>query len=220
MKTTSRITSIALFVAVLAGGCQKEPEANITADKTTVETGESVKFTNTTVNGESYEWDFGDGTSSSEKSPTKIFAQAGTFNVKMTSYSKNQKKTDQATISITVENINKKFLGNYSVTENCVSDECGTYSDTYSMTIEAGSSGTTVKINNFGGGFNNINGTVSGNILTIPEHIGVTAAGTTWDINSGLFTLSGNNLSITYHVDDILYAYDCGEVYVTGNASK
>lgn len=45
--------------------------------------GENLQFTNTTSNANTYLWDFGDFSTSTEVSPNHIYAQAGTFNVTM-----------------------------------------------------------------------------------------------------------------------------------------
>jgi len=99
--------SLALFVGLFLLGmtaCQKEPTASFTASKTTVEVGEVVMFTNTSKEGDSYEWSFGDGNTSTTASPTHTYNTAGTFIVTLKAKSKNGKKTDEATTTITVEN--------------------------------------------------------------------------------------------------------------------
>lgn len=45
-----------------------------------------VQFANHTVNAESYSWDFGDGTSSTEVNPFHTYEHPGTFNVCLTAY--------------------------------------------------------------------------------------------------------------------------------------
>lgn len=42
-----------------------------------------VSFTNNTQNGNSYEWDFGDGTFSNESNPVHIYANKGVYIVKL-----------------------------------------------------------------------------------------------------------------------------------------
>lgn len=47
----------------------------------------TVTFTNTSINATSYEWDFGDGTSSTVKSPVHTYTQNGTYVVSLTARS-------------------------------------------------------------------------------------------------------------------------------------
>lgn len=82
--------------------CQKEPTAGFSADKTAVLTDEVIQFTNTSTDGDSYLWDFGDGETSIDLSPTHSYSTPGTFTVELTAFSKNGKKTSSATLSITV----------------------------------------------------------------------------------------------------------------------
>jgi PKD repeat protein len=104
------ILSIAAFTA---SGCKKKAEAIISADKTQVLVNETVQFTNTTENAETYEWDFGDDQSSTEASPSHSWSTAGTYNVTMTACPKQGHgpqqhfggdKCDEASITITVTN--------------------------------------------------------------------------------------------------------------------
>jgi PKD domain-containing protein len=45
---------------------------------------DTIQFTNQSTNADSYQWDFSDGTSSSETNPSHIFQNPGTYNVKLT----------------------------------------------------------------------------------------------------------------------------------------
>lgn len=97
------ISAFCITLSVLGiWGCTKQPTASIAASKTSVSSGESISFTNTSKDGESYKWNFGDGTNSTEASPTKSYASPGNYQVEMTVYSKKEKKSDKATISISV----------------------------------------------------------------------------------------------------------------------
>lgn len=51
--------------------------------------GLTVTLTNTSVNGVTYLWDFGDGNTSTEESPTYTYATAGIYNVKLTATNPN-----------------------------------------------------------------------------------------------------------------------------------
>lgn len=59
-----------------------------------------VTFTNTSKNADSYKWDFGDGNTSTETSPTKEFTKAGTLKVKLTATGKNNSAEYTADITI------------------------------------------------------------------------------------------------------------------------
>jgi chitodextrinase len=112
MKTI-RIFAITLLgcVAISTTSCKKQVEANISADKTEVIVNETVKFTNTSMNADTYEWDFGDGQTSTEQSPSHSWNSPGIYTVKMTGCPKQShgpqqhiggSKCDDASISIKV----------------------------------------------------------------------------------------------------------------------
>ncbi|MEM7298047.1 MAG: PKD domain-containing protein, partial [Bacteroidota bacterium] len=58
------------------------PTANFTA--TSVCQTESTQFTNTSIDGASYFWDFGDGFTSTNENPSHLFLAAGDYNVSLT----------------------------------------------------------------------------------------------------------------------------------------
>lgn len=90
-----------LLILIFAA-CDKAPEASFTVSTRTAKVGEAVAFTNTSVNGASYRWDFGDGEISSAESPVHTFKQAGTYNVTFEVTSKKGKKNDMAGAEIVV----------------------------------------------------------------------------------------------------------------------
>ena len=60
------------------------PTASFSASPTTVCLGESISFTDTSAgNPTSWNWDFGDGNSSTAQNPTHVYATAGTYDVKL-----------------------------------------------------------------------------------------------------------------------------------------
>jgi len=63
-----------------------QPLAVFTADKTVGCPNLSVKFTNKSIGAVSYEWDFGDGTTSNLVEPTHIYRTSGNFTVKLTAF--------------------------------------------------------------------------------------------------------------------------------------
>ena len=61
--------------------------ADFSADKTQVEVGESIRFTNGTTGGKfpyTYAWEFGDSQSSSQQHPSHSYTTAGTYTVRLT----------------------------------------------------------------------------------------------------------------------------------------
>jgi Zn-dependent metalloprotease len=74
----------------------------------------NVKFTNTTANGSTYTWDFGDGTATStDKDPVHTYTKAGTYTVKLTAMgctgtsSDDELKTSYITINPPADPVTK-----------------------------------------------------------------------------------------------------------------
>ncbi len=82
--------------------CQKQPKASFDVAGSNFKTGESVNFTNTTEDAASYEWDFGDGAKSTDKSPSHSYATQGSYLVTLTAFSKNEKKKSSASNSVSI----------------------------------------------------------------------------------------------------------------------
>ncbi len=61
------------------------PQADFSADKTEVAVGETVQFTDTSTGGPtSWQWDFGDGATSTEQNPSHTYANPGVYTVTLT----------------------------------------------------------------------------------------------------------------------------------------
>lgn len=74
-----------LALISLISSCNKAPETDFTYEPTdNPEAGMPISFTNTTENGSSFDWTFGDGGFSSVENPVHIFESAGEYNVKLT----------------------------------------------------------------------------------------------------------------------------------------
>lgn len=115
-----------LLIAIVAimTSCQKEPSASFTSSKTLLKVGESVTFTNTTQDGDSYDWSFGDGQTSTASSPSHTYNAIGTYTVSMTAYSKNGKKKDVATATLTVIQTTDLALTVYIDGSSTTVDDC------------------------------------------------------------------------------------------------
>lgn len=70
-------------------GCSVKPEAYFMVERDEIIVGEQIKFYNFSQNAESFNWDFGDGTSSEEYDPNHTFTETGSFIVTLTAISSN-----------------------------------------------------------------------------------------------------------------------------------
>lgn len=75
-----------------------KPKAGFEFEKTSPNT---VKFTNTSTNATTYNWDFGDGTTSTELSPTHTYSADGAYTVKLTAID-GMGQMDSKTADITI----------------------------------------------------------------------------------------------------------------------
>lgn len=81
-KISKAILMGALLVLGACGG-DDEPEPQPTATFTYVAEGREVTFTNTSTNATTFEWDFGDGTTSTERNPVHTYDSYGTYTVRL-----------------------------------------------------------------------------------------------------------------------------------------
>ena len=103
MKNLNLFSVLFVFaIIVLSTSCQKKPDACFTASKTSALVNEAISFTNCSVDAESYEWTFGDAGTSTEASPSHTYTAAGSYTVTLKALSKNGKKTNEATESMTI----------------------------------------------------------------------------------------------------------------------
>lgn len=82
MKNLMKLLSLAVLTALMAG-CATLPTTDFSFSPTDVIQYDEVTFTNMSLDADSYAWDFGDGSTSTEMSPTHVFKTAGTFTVKL-----------------------------------------------------------------------------------------------------------------------------------------
>lgn len=102
----NKILGIIALAAILTQGCQKQPTACFTASDENLilqnNTSATVDFSNCSTEAHSYEWDFGDGSKSTLPAPSKTYQAGGTYTVTMKAISKNGKKSDEMSKTITV----------------------------------------------------------------------------------------------------------------------
>jgi len=78
-----------------------EPVADFTPSKTSAYVGETITFTNQSLNASTYAWDFGDGGSSTIQNPTHVYNTAGTFTVVLTATGPGGENSTSKNITIT-----------------------------------------------------------------------------------------------------------------------
>jgi len=76
-----RIFVLFLALSLFLISCQKTPEAFFHVDTKDPEVGEKIIFYNDSHNAEKCEWDFGDHTTSTERSPIHIYTGTGSYNI-------------------------------------------------------------------------------------------------------------------------------------------
>lgn len=76
-----RIHIFSLVLLTLAFGACKRVTVDFKYSPTEPRAGQPVYFSNLTSEGETWEWNFGDGSTSSSKSPYKTYKRAGTYTV-------------------------------------------------------------------------------------------------------------------------------------------
>lgn len=102
-----KICSLLAVVLIAASSCKKDPVAGFSTERTSFYLTESVTFNNTSTNGDSYSWDFGDGSTSTEANPRHAYIKAGNYTVKLTagsSVSTHAIKVGNGTSSYVVKN--------------------------------------------------------------------------------------------------------------------
>ena len=96
-----KFSYLILLLIVFAGCKDEERDPAPVADFSYSKNNLKVNFYNKSVSSRSYYWDFGDGTSSTERDPVKTYYRAGTYTVtlKSSNSSGSNKKTEYITVS-------------------------------------------------------------------------------------------------------------------------
>lgn len=93
-KTTnfSWLSLLVLSAVLVLSSCKKEPVACFTANRVAVIPGKFVNFVNCSSNSVEWNWDFGDGSTSTDAAPQHSFAQKGTYTISMEAISEKGDK--------------------------------------------------------------------------------------------------------------------------------
>ena len=109
----SPLLPIGLLLIFVLSSCglfrQKEPNANFTVINSGCEAPCTVMFTNTSDNADTYEWDFGDGQTSSISSPEHYYETPGTYTITLTAFNESGSSTVSTPINITGDPVNPYY---------------------------------------------------------------------------------------------------------------
>lgn len=106
MKTRNILWSFLAMFLLVSVSCSKDDDdtqdvtAGFSASKTTALVGEAIQFTNNSLNASAYVWSFGDGTTSTEKSPSKTYNTSDIFEVTLSATGAGGTKTSKSTIYV------------------------------------------------------------------------------------------------------------------------
>lgn len=101
LRPGTKIWSTGFTEPAAGGGGGSAPVANFTATPNPATPGQTIQFTDTSTNAPTgWAWNFGDGTTSTVKNPTKIYSQAGSYTVSLTAT--NGTGSNAKTMQVTV----------------------------------------------------------------------------------------------------------------------
>ena len=104
---------VSALTALVFTSCQKQPKADFTMSKTECYLGETVALTSASTDASSLKWTFDNGSTSTGSSANYTPSSIGSKVIKLEGLSKNGKKTDDVSKTLTVKNQNEAFKGNY-----------------------------------------------------------------------------------------------------------
>lgn len=102
MKTKMKFLSVALLASFAFVGCMKKPMACSDVPATGTH-GQSISFSSAcSMDASQYEWNFGDGTKSTDANTTHTYSAAGTYSVNLMCMDSKGKNMNEISKSITI----------------------------------------------------------------------------------------------------------------------
>lgn len=96
-----RLFFACVSAALLLSSCAPKIAASFATPEQKIVAPATVKFTNTSVNAESYEWDFGDGGTSTEANPSHTYNRSGNYSVVLKAKKGNKTTVSKQMIQVT-----------------------------------------------------------------------------------------------------------------------
>ena len=113
MKKSARFVLPAVVLTAFLSGCQEDlilPTADFTFDPTEITVYDEVTFTNASTDADTYAWDFGDNSTSTDMNPTHTYKASGTYTVKLVA--SNVDGDNEITKSLTVNDPHNYYILN------------------------------------------------------------------------------------------------------------
>src|SRR4030042_3105996 len=91
------------IIMIIFSACKKDlAAASFTHSSESYEEGDTINFASTSSNADNFQWDFGDGSTSTDENPWHIFNSTGSFEVSLKVT--NEDGSDETTSSVTIKN--------------------------------------------------------------------------------------------------------------------
>ena len=95
------LITLILTVMIISQSCSDKPTAGFRVEpRDNPEAGDTIKFINESIDALSYEWDFGNGTTSEEEMPYTIYDEPGVYDVLLNAI--NEDRTDTSSMILQI----------------------------------------------------------------------------------------------------------------------
>lgn len=108
-----KLKHIIFLFALSVWACSENPTACFEAGVERVEAFQSIHFQNCSSDSDQYEWDFGDGITSTDVNPVHAFSDTGIYKVVLRAMSDYGGSEDFVSQELHIENPSAKFVGRY-----------------------------------------------------------------------------------------------------------